>query len=145
MDLANSYPVDGGRYDPAVELLTPTSTGRSPSARRDHTGGLDRDGDAGLGRRHGRPARKQLWKAVRSDDRQLDADVPDRGPRPAPPSHRHLDRDEDDRLGGFAGASGERSKAEGSYDPFSDSWAPTSLDGAPTARLSHTAVGPARG
>jgi N-acetylneuraminic acid mutarotase len=136
---ANSYPVDGGRYDPASNSWTPTSTGRSPSARRDHTAVwtgtamLVWGGDTGdqLGSNFGRryDPTTDNWTLMS----QTGAPVP---------RHHHTATWTGTKMivwGGFAGASGAL-QSGGLYDPFSDSWAPTSLDGAPTARLSHTAV-----
>ncbi len=121
----------GGRYDPASDSWTPTSTLNAPSARWSHTavwtgsemivwGGLPFTNTGG---RYG-PA-TDSWTPTSS----LNA-----------PSERrdHTAVWTESEMIVWGGSGG--GNTGGRYDPASDSWTPTGTLNAPSARESHTAV-----
>ena len=89
----------GGRYDPATDSWTATSTTNAPEARYSHTAvwtGTQMIVWGGLWQRHG-----YLNTGGRYDPsyRQLDSNQHHQRARRALLSHRRLDRQSDDRLG----------------------------------------------
>jgi N-acetylneuraminic acid mutarotase len=128
----------GGRYNPATDSWTPTSTGNGPSARSSHAavwtgnlmviwGGTDSIGFPSQGGRYD-PA-TDTWTPTSIQN--------------APNGRQSLTTVwTGSRMvvwGGYIGGTSYVNTG-GRYDPISDTWAPTSTSNAPSGRAAHTAV-----
>ena len=128
----------GGRYDPALDNWTPTSSLNAPEARQNHSavwtggemivwGGARSSTSLGTGGRY--DPLLDVWTPTST----IDAPSPRR-------SHTAVwTGNEMIVWGGFEGTTGVPGTG-GRYDPATDSWAPTTATGAPLARENHTAV-----
>jgi N-acetylneuraminic acid mutarotase len=133
----------GGRYDPTTQSWTPTSAGTAPTSRFDHTAvwtgnrmivwGGDRSLDGGSLDSGGRydPV-IDSWSATST----LGAPAPRRGHTAVWTGDRML------IWGGSDTSQGGSTLLDsgGSYNPWTDSWTPTSAIGAPSPRHWHTAI-----
>jgi len=138
-DGSDHYLNTGGRYDPAADSWTPTSTAGAPSTRSSHkavwTG-----------------SRMVVWGGYFYDglDHELNtggrydpaADSWTRTSTTGAPSGRygHTLVWTGSLMVVWGGWEGSEANTGGRYDPATDSWTPTSTTGAPSARSYHTAV-----
>lgn len=133
------YISSGGRYDPATDTWSPTSTGSGPEPRWGHTavwtgsemivwGGHGMDEDVGSGGRYD-PA-TDSWTPTST----VDAPPASYVPRSVWTGGEML------VWGGYDSSTGFGRNTGGRYDPHADRWRPTALDTAPGARFEHTAV-----
>jgi len=138
--LCDVYPATGGRYDPALDQWTPVATGSAPVGRYLHTavwtgsemivwGGWTASGVTSTGGRYD-PATDD-WTAT-STSGAPDARFTQTAVWTA------------DRMVVWGGRAGEFSSiyfaTGGRYDPVADTWSPTTMVGAPSARDGHRAI-----
>lgn len=128
----------GGRYDPVLDVWTPTSTINAPSARSSHTavwtggvmlvwGGLDASSFTNSGGRYD-PA-TDSWSSMTLNH----APSPRR-------DHTAIWTGSSMVVWGGVGFSSPYFNTGGRYDPTTNTWAPTSLVSAPVGRIGHKAV-----
>jgi N-acetylneuraminic acid mutarotase len=138
----NGHPVTGGRYDPASDSWTPTSTANAPGGRERGTvvwtgrlmlvwGGYDDSAPAGSrylnnGGRY--DSVSDSWSPISQ------ANAPS-----ARSSHSAVWTGSVMVVWGGVSDTGYRDTG-GRYDPATDTWTPTSTAKAPEARVGHTAV-----
>ena len=134
----------GGRYDPASDSWTQTSTANAPSGRYRHTATWTGDEMIVFGGLSG-PVNNAIF--VNSGGRYDPvADAWTATSAVAPPSPRALHTAiwTGSELIIWGGCSGLVCSAVvdtgGRYDPASDGWTATTLDGAPVARAEHSAI-----
>jgi N-acetylneuraminic acid mutarotase len=131
----------GGRYDPGNDDWSSISSVGAPSPRTDHAA-------VWTGRRMvvwGGSA--NMWDGLQSGgvyDPATDRWTPTTLASAPSPRWRHTAIWTGSRVVIWGGVSGdpytESTNSGGQYDPETDAWTPTSLDGAPTPRSYHTAV-----
>jgi len=128
----------GSRYDPLLDAWSPTTTVGAPSARARHTAVWTGDEMIIFGGEGGAP-----WGPGGRYDPIADAwqPVATLGEPPGQVGHTAIWTGA--RMvvwGGTVCCPAQKERTGGRYDPATNSWSPTSEQGAPSARDSHTAV-----
>ncbi|HKQ63009.1 MAG TPA: thrombospondin type 3 repeat-containing protein [Candidatus Polarisedimenticolaceae bacterium] len=132
----------GGRYDPATDSWTPTSTNPAPDPRKLHTAVWTGNEVIVWGGETVGPSRDVGFDTGGRYDPLVDAWTPT-ATNAAPEGRRNHTAvwtgNEMIVWGGGNGGNGPLNTG-GRYDPVADTWAPTSLTNAPVNRQEHSAV-----